>query len=96
MCCACFRVFKLLLRPDHTLFSPDAVFESSSGRQLRFDLGKVYVGALEGKSSVMMPFEPWAQNRTVDDRASISGRNRDLSLHNTTLGLTRSAVEAIL
>jgi hypothetical protein len=53
MCFACFRVFRLLLRPDNSVFSPDVVFESSSGRQLRFDPGKVYIGALEGECSVM-------------------------------------------
>jgi hypothetical protein len=58
MCCACYRVFRLLLRPDRTLFSLDAVFEGSSGRQLHFDPGKVYIGALEGEFLVMLPIEP--------------------------------------
>jgi hypothetical protein len=45
----CFRVFRLLLRPDREVFSPDAVFEDSFGRQLNFDPGKVYAGTLEGE-----------------------------------------------
>ncbi|KAJ4437711.1 hypothetical protein ANN_17856 [Periplaneta americana] len=42
------RVFRLLLRPDGSVFSRDVVFESSSGRQLQFDPGKMYAGTLEG------------------------------------------------
>lgn len=45
----CFRVFRLMLRPDREVFSPDAVFEGSFGRQLNFDPGKVYAGTLEGE-----------------------------------------------
>lgn len=41
------RVFRLLLRPDGSVFSRDVVFESSSGRQLQFDPGKMYAGTLE-------------------------------------------------
>lgn len=102
MCCACFRDFRLLLRPDHTLFSPDAVFESSSGRQLHFDPGKVYMGALEGEFSIVMhAVRILSSVRTVagcklDEQASISGRDRGFSLHHTALGLTRPVFPEVM
>lgn len=42
------RVFKLVLRPDHSLFAEDVVFEGENGRTIDFDPGKAYVGNLEG------------------------------------------------
>lgn len=43
------REFKLVLRPDRTIFAEDAIFEGTSGKRLQFDPGKAYVGTLEGK-----------------------------------------------
>uniref|UniRef100_A0A1B6CZV7 ADAM10 endopeptidase n=1 Tax=Clastoptera arizonana TaxID=38151 RepID=A0A1B6CZV7_9HEMI len=41
------REFRLVLWPDHTIFSEDAVFEDTAGRRLQFDPGKAYTGTLQ-------------------------------------------------
>lgn len=43
-----YRVFKLLLRPDHSLFAEDVEFEGEKGRKIDFDPGTAYIGTLEG------------------------------------------------
>lgn len=43
------RVFKLLLRPDQSLFADDVEFEGAKGKRIDFDVGTAYIGTLEGK-----------------------------------------------
>lgn len=42
-------MFKLLLRPDQSLFADDVEFEGAKGKRIDFDVGTAYIGTLEGK-----------------------------------------------
>lgn len=44
----CFRVFKMRLTRDTSLFHENVVFEGSNGRQIAFDPLHAYSGTLEG------------------------------------------------